>query len=450
MRTPAAPTLRQRALAVLALVAGVAVIAIQLRVATRSFPSGLIAALLAFGGMWALWRAIVRQGAARLVATAFGVGALAISVTIVLREDLIGELLLSAAVLLLGLAAAHRALGVDVGALNGVSPPGTPVGPAAKGVLIINPKSGDGRIPADTLADAARAHGAEPVVLSAGDDLRELAERAAADGADVLGMAGGDGSQALVASVAAAHGLGYVCVPSGTRNHFALDLGVDREDAVGAIAAFGDAVERRVDLGRVNGRPFVNNASLGVYASIVQADGYRGRKLGTAADMLPQMLGPGAPGFDLHYRSPHGNDHGEAQLIFVANNAYTLDAGPGFGTRAQLDTGTLRIVAAQMRTPSQATELIARFAAGRGPGMHGWREWSADTFEVTSSDEIEVAVDGEALKLASPLRFGVEPGVIRARVAPAHPGISPAGLARARGRTLLRRLLNTIRGRVAR
>lgn len=450
MHSPAAPTLRQRALAVLALAAAFGAVLTQVHIATRAFPSGLVAAALAFAGLWAGWQALVRRGLRQFAAMVVAVGALAASVGILLANDAVLELTGSIVLLLVALAAARRALGVDVRALNGVSPPGTPVSPAARGVLLINPKSGDGRIPADDLVAAARKHGAEPIVLGPDDDLRELAERAAADGADVLGMAGGDGSQALVASVAAAHGLSYVCVPSGTRNHFALDLGVDRTDAIGAVAAFGDAVERRVDLGRVNGRPFVNNASLGVYASIVQADGYRERKLGTAAEMLPQMLGPQADGFDLHYRSPHGDEDGAAQLIFVANNRYTLDAGPGFGTRARLDDGALRIVAAQMRTPAQATELMARAAAGRGPGMHGWREWSADTFDVDSATEIEVAVDGEALRLAPPLHFSIEPGVLRARIAPAHPGVSPAGMARARGKTLLQRLLNTMRGRVAR
>ena len=450
MRTPAAPTLRQRALALLALLAGVAAILLQVHIATREFPSGLVAALLGAVGVWAGWQVLIRRGPRQLAAGVTSAAALCGSVAVLVTNSLLLELVAAGVLVLLALGAARRALGVDVRALNGVSPPGTPVPPAQRGVLLINPKSGDGRIPASDLEAAARRHGAEPIVLGPDDDLRELAAQAVADGADVLGMAGGDGSQALVASVAAAHGLGYVCVPSGTRNHFALDLGVDRTDAVGAVAAFGDAVERNVDLGRVNDRPFVNNASLGVYATIVQADGYRERKLGTAAELLPQVLGPDAPGFDLRYRSPHGNEHGEAQLIFVANNRYTLDAGPGFGSRAQLDEGALRVVAAQMRSPAQATELVARMAAGRGPGMHGWREWSATDFEVHSSTDIQVAVDGEALTLPSPLRFEIAAGALRVRIAPAHPGVSPAGMAHARGRTLLRRLLNTLRGRVAR
>ena len=80
-------------------------------------------------------------------------------------------------------------------------------------------------------------------------------------------MAGGDGSQALVAAVAMEHDVAHVCIPSGTRNHFALDLGLDRDDVVGALDAFTDGVERRIDLARLNERIFVNNASLGVRGS---------------------------------------------------------------------------------------------------------------------------------------------------------------------------------------
>ena len=94
-------------------------------------------------------------------------------------------------------------------------------------------------------------------------------------------MAGGDGSQAIVAAMAAEAGLPYACIPAGTRNHFALDLGVDRDDVVGALDALVDGRERRVDLAEVNGRVFVNNVSLGVYAEAVQREGYREAKLRT-------------------------------------------------------------------------------------------------------------------------------------------------------------------------
>ena len=104
-------------------------------------------------------------------------------------------------------------------------------------------------------------------------------------------MAGGDGSQALVATVAMRHDVAHVCVPAGTRNHFALDLGLDRNDVVGALDAFTDGVERRIDLASLNERIFVNNASLGVYARVVQSDEYRDAKLATWKRMLPDMVG---------------------------------------------------------------------------------------------------------------------------------------------------------------
>ena len=111
-------------------------------------------------------------------------------------------------------------------------------------------------------------------------------------GADGLAMAGGDGSQAIVAKVAAEKGLPYACIPAGTRNHFALDLGVDRDDVVGALDAFVDGGERTVDLAEVNGRVFVNNVSLGVYAEAVQRSEYRDAKLRTLLDTVPDALGP--------------------------------------------------------------------------------------------------------------------------------------------------------------
>ena len=134
---------------------------------------------------------------------------------------------------------------------------------------------------ASTSLGEARRRGIEPIVLQPGDDLLELAEDAIARGAQVIGMAGGDGSQALVATVAARHDVAHVCIPAGTRNHFALDLGLDRDDVVGALDAFTDGVERRIDLARVNDRVFVNNASLGVYAKVVQSEAYRDAKLET-------------------------------------------------------------------------------------------------------------------------------------------------------------------------
>src|SRR3954451_10175593 len=128
-----------------------------------------------------------------------------------------------------------------------------PAAPARRPVLFINPRSGGGKAEHAGLQERAAALGIEPILLEPGRDLAALAARAVDQGADVLGMAGGGGSLAVVAAAARAHDLPFVCVPAGTRNHFALDVGVLRQDVIGALSAYTHALERRIDIAEVNG-----------------------------------------------------------------------------------------------------------------------------------------------------------------------------------------------------
>ena len=203
-------------------------------------------------------------------------------------------------------------------------------------------------------------------------DLLQLAEDAVAGGADVLGMAGGDGSQALVASVASRYDLPFVVVPAGTRNHFALDLGIDREDVVGALDAFTEGVEQVIDLAEVNGRVFVNNASMGVYAKIVQSDDYRDAKMHTTAEMLPQLLGPDATPLDLRFDLPDGREATTAQLILVSNNSYQLGGLRGSFTRhhwMMASSGWSRWWSRECRT--RRSSRLSK-PSGRAAGTRGW------------------------------------------------------------------------------
>ncbi|HEY8791666.1 MAG TPA: diacylglycerol kinase family protein, partial [Gaiellaceae bacterium] len=140
--------------------------------------------------------------------------------------------------------------------------------------LLINPRSGSGSTGADGLRRAADQKGVRVHVLGEKDDPAELARGAQAD---ALGMAGGDGSLASVAEIAIERGLPFVCIPFGTRNHFARDVGLDRDDPIGALDAFGGAA-RAIDVGSVNGRLFLNNASLGAYAQLVHRREHRRRR----------------------------------------------------------------------------------------------------------------------------------------------------------------------------
>jgi diacylglycerol kinase family enzyme len=282
-------------------------------------------------------------------------------------------------------------------------------------VLVLNLKSGGGKAERFRLAEECARRGIEPVVLRPGDDLQRLADDAVSRGADVIGMAGGDGSQALVATVASRRGIPHVCVPAGTRNHFALDLGLDRDDVVGALDAFTDGVERQVDLAAVNGRVFVNNASLGLYAKVIQSPEYRDAKLSTAASVLPAVLGPEAKPLDLRFRGPDG-DHPDAHLILVSNDPYQLDTIGGMGTRERLDLGVLGIVVARIADAAQASRFMALEAAGQVRRFPGWQEWATPRFEVSSGAPVEIGIDGEALLLDPPLVFESLPGALRVRL----------------------------------
>jgi diacylglycerol kinase family enzyme len=283
-------------------------------------------------------------------------------------------------------------------------------------VLIMNPKSGGGKAERFRLAQECRQRGIEAVVLRPGDDLLQLAEDAVARGADLIGMAGGDGSQALVASVAARHDIPHVCVPAGTRNHFALDLGLNRNDVVGALDAFADGVERRIDLATVNGRTFVNNASLGLYAEVVQSPEYRDAKVKTAAAILPELLGPDATQLDLSYTGPDDEVHQTAHLILVSNNPYQLEHLGGRGTRPRLNGGVLGIVAVMIADAADAGRFAALEAAGQVSRFPGWTEWSAPRFEINSAGRVQIGVDGEALTMDPPVMFVSRPGALRVRL----------------------------------
>jgi diacylglycerol kinase family enzyme len=376
----------------------------------------LVLAALGLAGA-GLWLAATRRGVARLFGIAVAGVALAGGVVALIEQGVIDELVaLVVAIAAFGAASRMALRRGQVPERTDSTHPAARTARARSGVLLINPKSGGGKAERFDLAGEARKRGIRAVVLERGDDLLELAEQALSDGADVIGMAGGDGSQALVATVAMRHNVPHVCIPAGTRNHFALDLGLDRDDVIGALDAFTDGVERRIDLARVNEHVFVNNASLGVYAEVVQSDAYRDAKLETWTQMLPELLGPGAPPIDLEFEGPDGTELSDAPLVLVSNNPYQLTSLAGAGTRARLDTGRLGLVAARITAASDIAEFVMFETVGQAQRFHGLLEWSEVRFEVRSSSPVAVGLDGEALVLEPPLQFVSLPGALRVRL----------------------------------
>ena len=268
-------------------------------------------------------------------------------------------------------------------------------------VLFVNPRSGGGKAARAGLAERARERGIDVVVLRRDDDVAALVDEALARGADMLGVAGGDGSLAIVAAAAVANGLPFVCIPAGTRNHFALDVGVDRRDLVGALDAFTEGVERRIDVAEVNGRLFLNNVSLGIYGDAVRQPAYRDAKARTLLETAANVLGPSAPATGLAVVDDLGRLHRDPMVMLVSNNAYSLEPPRPPGTRATLEGGRLGVVVLDTARP------------GQNPG----RSWTPMRLEVHASAPVHAGIDGEAVALVPPLRFAIRPGALLARVA---------------------------------
>ena len=296
-----------------------------------------------------------------------------------------------------------------------------PARPAARPhrpFLIMNPRSGGGKVIKFGLKDKAEALGAEVVLLDGPGivDVAALARQAVAGGADLLGVAGGDGTQALVAGIAAEHGLPFLVISAGTRNHFALDLGLDREDPAAGLDALTDGEELRVDLGTIGGRTFVNNASFGAYAEVVRSPAYRDDKRGTTLQMLPDLLN-GHHGARL---SAHAGDTriDGPQALLVSNGQYELTDVAGLGRRGRLDTGALGVVGVRVDNARQAVELV------RGRRGNGLTVRTADEVIVDAdAPEIPVGIDGETVLLATPVRCTIQPRALSVVVPRTRPGV---------------------------
>nr|WP_068280679.1 diacylglycerol kinase family protein [Aldersonia kunmingensis] len=294
------------------------------------------------------------------------------------------------------------------------------VPPPAHPILLMNPNSGGGKVGQFDLIRRAEALGAEVVLIQGPGhvDVAELARQAVARGADLLGAAGGDGTQALVAQVAAQNGLPFLVISAGTRNHFALDLGIDRDDPVRSLSALTDGVEIRVDLGEVGGHPFVNNASFGVYAEVVRSPAYRADKVRTVLDLLPDVLA-GKRGAPLVARAENTTVMGP-QAVLVSNGPYRTDDLAGLGRRAQLDSGLLGVVTISVRGARQAVGLFNR-AHNRGMVRLEASEVVVDS----EAAEIAVGVDGESIMFPTPVKCRIQPGALRVRLPRDRPGVPP-------------------------
>ena len=416
-QTPGRATVAQRWQARLALAAAAAavlvpLVAIGFKASLAVTLTGVVGLALAAAGVW--W-ALTHKGVARWLALVVAVAAPLVVLVLYTSRGLLWVVLVALGLLVLAVAAGRAALRGDPVPEkmreHDAPPPKRPY-------LIMNPRSGGGKVTRFGLKDKAEALGATVALLEGPGtvDVGELARTAVADGADLLGVAGGDGTQALVAGIAAEHDLPLLVISAGTRNHFALDLGLDREDPSRCLEALRDGVELRVDLGFIAGRPFVNNASFGAYAVIVQSPAYRDDKARTTLDQLPGLLA-GQQGPRLVARAENVTVQGP-QAVLVSNNQYGMGDIAGLGRRARLDRGTLGIFAVTVQSAAQAAGLL-RGSRSRGLTSLATREVVVDA----DTAQIPVGVDGEALVLDTPVRCVVQPAALRVRVPRHRPGV---------------------------
>jgi diacylglycerol kinase family enzyme len=262
-----------------------------------------------------------------------------------------------------------------------------------RGFLIVNPRSGSASPSADELRSAAAEQGVHVHVLRNREDPAEVARTA---DASAIGIAGGDGSLAPVAQAALSRGVPFVCIPFGTRNHFARDLGLDRSDPIAALDAFRGE-ERRIDIAWVNDRAFLNNVSLGMYARLVHHREHHRRRREALARLRAIAIA-------LRHRAPRGltvdDEPIRARVLVVSNNAYTLDL-LSLGERERLDDGLLHLYAAT------------------GVARSRWTERSGVRFAINATaGYLRAAVDGEPERLSTPLEFRIEPRALRVLVPP--------------------------------
>lgn len=395
---------------------------------------GSVAVLVVFAGLKTLGLFLVAVGGVAVTVAAFfwfllhkGVfrwlclGVAVVSPVVVLvflvQARLLSVVLVAIGLLLVAGACARAAL---VGVRSGWVMPEHPASPPRHAVLVMNPDSGGGKVGEFGLQEKAEALGAEVILLDGRgtEDVAALARDAVARGADLLGVAGGDGTQALVAGVASEHDLPFLVISAGTRNHFALDLGLDVADPSNCLDALHDGVELRIDLGVMDGRTFVNNASFGAYAEVVKSPEYRDDKTGTILRTLPDVL-RGHVGSRLVARIGDVVIE-EPQAVLVSNGLYETRDLAGLGRRARLDRGTLGVIAISVRTATQAIGLIAR-TTERGLVRESGREVIVES----DDPEIPVGIDGEAVMVPSPVRCSIAPGALRVLVPRNRPGVQP-------------------------
>ena len=229
---------------------------------------------------------------------------------------------------------------------------------------------------------------------------------------DAVIAAGGDGTVSAVAAGLVGTDVALGVIPLGTLNHFSKDLGI--KDVQTAIDAIAKGTRRRVDVGEVNGRVFINNSSIGLYPEIVmQRD--RDRRINGHSKWV--AMARAAARILLRFPLLHvaialaGRVFSaHTPFVMIGNNEYALGL-TAIGSRKRLDGGQLAVytLKSTSRWKMFVTMIRALFRR-RDPELEARCVERADI--VATKRSLKVALDGEVTRMAPPLTYRSRPGAL--------------------------------------
>jgi diacylglycerol kinase family enzyme/membrane-associated phospholipid phosphatase len=296
-----------------------------------------------------------------------------------------------------------------------LAPTATRPAPRGRGVTIaVNAAAGPDGAPAEEAAGELRRLLPEADVVAL-DDPEQLTKtlREAAHDAVAIGVRGGDGSVNAAAEVAYDARKRLVLVPGGTLNHLARDLGIESaEDAARGVDQ-GCTVD--LDVAEIDGRPFLNTASFGSYADLVDARERLEDRIGKWPALLVALatvLKHGEP-LDVEI----DGEPRRVWAIFLGNCRYE-PAGFAPAYRPRLDDGLLDVRVVDAAHPFAATRLIAAVLTGTLARCRVYEQRYAAEVSVRTGGPVRLARDGETFdgspeftvrKRERPLRVYVPP-----------------------------------------
>lgn len=277
-------------------------------------------------------------------------------------------------------------------------------------LVLFNPRAGTakGRVASDDIATVFSAAGSEAEVIRLdGSPVERLLAEHDPQSRRFVVAAGGDGTVRSVAEAVVDADRPLGVIPLGTRNHFARDVGIplplDR-----AVDALLGSADTPVDTGKVGGKLFLNNASLGLYPVFVEERRRRARVSQRWAAIGGAAWWVLAQRRRLHLRIDDSPET-RASIVFVGNNPYELE-GLGLGRRASLDRGELMLVLAAPTGPWSAARLVLRALSGRLTQEKGYRSTTIREMWIdTRRTSVRVALDGEPQRFRPPLHFRIRP-----------------------------------------